>query len=79
MVMALLYDYHHGIDFANGPGTRIRYEMAVATPDSAKYILLVLHTQQWKHIDFRQYSKKENPQLTRHDFNSATIFKDYLE
>ena len=79
MIMALLYDYHHGIDFADETGTIINYEMTVLTPDTAGKILQVLQTKEWKKIDFRRYSKKENPNLTQHDFNSETIFKHYLK
>lgn len=71
--MVLLYDYHHGRDFASEQ-TDWRPKMTAITQNNwSRYQRLIDHTECSK-IDFRKFSKTLNPRLKHYDFsNEAAI------
>ena len=77
-VMVILYDYFHGIDFAQSGGSQLRSPMVIVTKDNVDYYLNNLSKEKLskesiKKVDFTQYSMKLNPKLKgyRFDLNSV--------
>ncbi|MFY0562535.1 ABC transporter substrate-binding protein [Archangium lansingense] len=72
--LVLLYDYHHGKDFA---AERLdwRTEMVAITRGNVDEHLRLLGDPSWKKIDFRAFSKVANPTLKHYDFSLQALFK----
>lgn len=75
-VLVLLYDYHHGLDFADAMGVNIMPDhlATIDTPEGASLYQKVLidHPES---IDFRLFSKRCNPKLEHYDFRYETLLK----
>jgi ABC-type sugar transport system substrate-binding protein len=76
-VMVLLYDYLHGIDFAE-ENIRMRSPMGIVTKDNVDLYLKKLtekklSKENLRKIDFTQYSKKLNPGLKKYQFSLDSI------
>ncbi len=72
-VMVLLHDHHHGLDFAR---ERVdwRSEMLPITRENLSRCLEFLgDSRRWKAIDFRAFSKAENPGLSRYTFSFEAL------
>lgn len=67
--LILIHDYHHGIDFANEPGVEMQTPMKPITVDNAEEYLHRLNKLDWHKVDFRQFSKKYNPELKTYDLS----------
>ena len=66
--LVMLYDYHHGHDFAESEGLELDRPMfTLFTPDKARRFLEVF-AQGVPAIDFRRYSKAHQAGLPRYDF-----------
>jgi len=74
----LLYDYLHGIDFAESEGINLRSEYMSLDADSVTKYKQRFGNKDWDKIDFRQLSKILNPTLKHYSFSMQTIF-DQLE
>ena len=77
-VLVQLYDYFHGIDFAE-EGVSQRTAMPIITRKNATVFLQditndKLQKNNLRRIDFTQYSKYLNPELTKYQFNLESIF-----
>jgi ABC-type sugar transport system substrate-binding protein len=71
--LVLLYDHHHGLDFAR---ERVdwRSEMLTITRQNlARCLVFLGDSQRWEEIDFRAFSKAENPDLKRYDFSFEAL------
>lgn len=71
--LVLLYDHHHGLDFAR---ERVdwRSEMLPITRRNLPRCLEFLgDSQRWEAIDFRAFSKAENPGLSHYDFSFEAL------
>lgn len=66
-VAILVYDYLHGLDFADELGSEIVFPTLVATRDNARQ-----HTELGKcvpSLDFKSFSKVHNTRMARYDFS----------
>lgn len=72
--LVLLYDYHHGRDFAS---ERLdwRTELVAITRDNVDAYLLLLDGKHWEELDFRAFSKAANPSLKHYDFSFQALFE----
>ena len=66
-IFIYLYDYLHGIDFADERTTELSAPLHVATKENAEQYLQLVR--QLSTIDFRPYSKHLNPELKKYDFS----------
>lgn len=68
--LILIYDHHHGIDFASDEtAAEMQTAMEAVTAANAEEYLNKLYKLDWWKIDFRQFSKKHNPKLKDYDFS----------
>ena len=72
-----LYDYHHGIDFAEDGGASYKLGLQLITPDSINRYPFLLGDRDWNKIDFRAHSKTLNPSRKKYRF-SVSSFLDSL-
>jgi len=77
-VLIQLYDFFHGIDFAE-EGVSLRTPMPIVTRKNAAVFLKnitgdKLHENSIRRIDFTRYSKYLNPGLTKYPFDLESIF-----
>ncbi|MCG8572026.1 MAG: ABC transporter substrate-binding protein [Spirochaetes bacterium] len=75
-VMVLLYDYFHGIDFKSD-GLTLSTRMSALTAENINAYLRYFGKQDWTKIDFKKFSKKNNPSLTKYDFSIDAILKQF--
>ena len=68
--LVMLYDYHHGIDFASDPW---RSTMFAIDRDTLTRYHALFGNREWDMIDFTRYSKAMNPGLTSYDFSLDSI------
>ncbi len=71
--LVMLYDYHHGSDFAplglqSRPAVFSLIDAGMAQRFLARFV-----TEDFTTVDFRQYSRHLHPQLKRYDFSLATL------
>lgn len=71
--LILLYDYHHGHDFA-AQGTRLQYKI-FGSLDSRNidHFLNTFGDRDWNKIDFTRFSKVLNPNLNEYPFDVESI------
>ncbi|PTL76001.1 ABC transporter substrate-binding protein [Vitiosangium sp. GDMCC 1.1324] len=70
--LVLLYDYHHGVDFAS-ERLNWRSEMVPLTRVDVEAYLR-FREPDWEGLDFRAFSKVANPRLKHYDFSIKTLF-----
>lgn len=72
--LVLLYDHHHGKDFAS---ERLdwRTELVPITRDNVDRYLGLFGDSTWEKVDFRAFSKAANPSLKHYDFSLEAVFK----
>lgn len=73
--LVLLYDYHHGKDFAEKIGTKIPTKMSSLTSKNLKSYLKYFRNQDWDQIDFKAFSLHHNPQQKEYRFNLESILE----
>lgn len=73
--LVLLYDYHHGRDFADEGLELARPMFTLFDTRSAARFNQRYHDLDFSRVDFRRYSKVLNPQLSRYNFD----FKQLLQ
>jgi ABC-type sugar transport system substrate-binding protein len=71
--LVLLYDHHHGRDFAS-EGLEWRTSLAPVTRADVDTLLQLLGEGDCAAIDFRAFSKVANPTLTHYDFSLRALF-----
>ncbi|HEX7028240.1 MAG TPA: ABC transporter substrate-binding protein, partial [Gammaproteobacteria bacterium] len=77
--LILIYDYHHGIDFAEGTGAEMQTAMKAVTAGNAEGYLHRLYELDWRKIDFKRFSKKHNPGLKDYDFSLDALLESESE
>lgn len=71
--LVLLYDYHHGRDFAE-EGTRLQQKIFGALHSgNIRHYLEGFEGRDWGNIDFTKYSKVLNPDVGNYDFGVEAI------
>jgi ABC-type sugar transport system substrate-binding protein len=76
LALLLIYDYHHGRDFASDLGVSFRTSMtAILHDDIERRFRKLGRTPDWSRIDFKPLTKTHNPQLKRYDFSWERIFE----
>lgn len=74
--LVMLYDYHHGHDFAADEGLELDQSMFVLfTPPLADRFLERYGELSFAQIDFRRFSKALTPKLKRYDFNFGQLLR----
>jgi len=72
-VTALIYDYHHGLDFAQvAPNYIISTRMAILTKESAKKLVSRFPNFDFSSIDFKRYSRVYT-KLSSYDFSANSL------
>lgn len=73
--LVILYDFHHGVDFAETEGLEMARSMFhLFTPESAR-LFLARFSDRVPAIDFRRYSKVLNPGLDRYRFGFGQLLE----
>ena len=67
--LILLHDYHYGYDFADDAGVQILTPLVPMTAANYKAYQKLLTEEFWESVDFKQYSKKYNPNLKKYNFS----------
>jgi ABC-type sugar transport system substrate-binding protein len=74
-VMVLLYDYHHGRDFAEA-GTQLQYKIFGALHSgNIHQFLNQFGDRDWRKIDFTNFSKVLQPDTRHYQFNVESILE----
>lgn len=73
--LILLYDYHHGKDFADEGLELKRSIFGVINNNNIDFFIKKLGDRDWEKFDFRQFSKVLNPRLKRYNFNAEALLK----
>ena len=74
-VLVLLYDYHHGVDFASS-GVTMHSQMRTIDRDTLDTYLPVLDRANWGDIDFKHFTKTHNQDLTEYDFSPDAVVNE---
>ena len=72
--LVMIYDYHHGRDFAD-EGLQLERNMFVLFDPALAKVFESRFGDKYSSIDFRAYSKKLNPKLARYEFGFAQLLK----
>jgi hypothetical protein len=70
-IVVYLYDYLQGIDFADERGTKIKTKVYLADHSTADSFIKLQH--KYLHLDFTDFSKYHNKNLTHYDFTLQRI------
>lgn len=74
--MVMIYDFHHGRDFAKDEGVELDMSMfTLFTPTEAKVFTQRFGELRFEQVDFRRYSKVLNPKLKRYAFGFAQLLR----
>ncbi|MDX1570576.1 MAG: ABC transporter substrate-binding protein [Xanthomonadales bacterium] len=73
--LIVLYDYHHGIDFADELGVQISTRMQVLTQDNVGDYLERFGSEDWGQVDFKRFSKHLNKDLENYDFSIENLLQ----
>ena len=76
--LIMLYDYHHGIDFTENNGYKFEIEPYAVTKLNLKSYNKTFPIPDWNKINFRQFSKKHYPGISKYEF-SLDAFRKTLE
>lgn len=76
LAMVLLYDYHHGFDFAKTTGTSMFLPLYPVTKENVQEYKEKLENVGWRGVDFKKFSKVFNPDLKKYDFSLKTVLKE---
>jgi ABC-type sugar transport system substrate-binding protein len=72
--LVMLYDYHNNKDFKDDTGVEIVTVMESITRDNIDTFLHKLGKRNWNKVDFRKFTKTNNPALKSYDFSLDAIF-----
>lgn len=73
--LVMLYDYHHGIDFASESSELNSPLFALIDKPAARMLVSRYGDETYSKIDFRQFSKKHAPQLRQYEFGLAPLLR----
>lgn len=71
-VMVLLYDYENGRDFAE-LSTHLSFPMSAIHAGNAEAYMDAFGDGDWSRIDFKRFSRADNPNLGNYPFNLTTL------
>ncbi len=74
--MVLLYDYLHGMDFAE-EALQTRSAMGILTKKNVDAYLQKFGSGHWDAVDFTKFSKKLNPALKQYNFGIDAILAQF--
>jgi hypothetical protein len=77
--LILLHDHHHGHDFAEDLGEDIQTRLEPITAADAGAYLEILTDPDWRAVDFKQFSKVHNPELTTYRWPLNAVFEQLRE
>lgn len=77
--LLLIYDYHHNHDFINDPGLTHVTPLHTITAENVDEFLELTSENNFRKIDFKQYSKTVNPDIKKYDFSLETLYKKFKE
>ena len=72
--LVMLYDYHNNKDFKDDTGVEIVTKLEPITKTNIDTFLQKLGDRDWNKIDFRKFTKTDNPSLTSYNFSLDAIF-----
>jgi DNA-binding transcriptional MocR family regulator len=76
LALLLIYDYHHGHDFADELGVTFKTPMAaMSQAEVRRYVEKVGRNPDWSRIDFKRFTKTHNPDLKRYDFSWERVIE----
>ena len=73
--LAMLYDYHHGIDFNDSSHYIFHSKAHAVTKDNAAAFRKYFLPADWNSVDFRLLTKTHNPKLKEYDFSLEAMQK----
>ncbi|MBN1377747.1 MAG: ABC transporter substrate-binding protein [Gammaproteobacteria bacterium] len=73
--LVLCHDYAHGVDFANSTGVRISTPLSIMDTSNYKQYQTLLKKENWEKIDFKEFSKMHNPNLSEYNFKISQFLK----
>lgn len=74
--LIMLYDYHHGYDFAEKGGAIIRKRIFYVLDDrNVELFLKKFGSRDWSKINFKKFSKACNDSLSKYDFSVNELLK----
>ncbi|MBF0202767.1 MAG: ABC transporter substrate-binding protein [Desulfamplus sp.] len=74
LALVLLYDYHHGKDFATESGIRITTGFKSITSENIQAYENKLRVEKWGSINFKKLSKVYNSKWEKYNFDLEEIF-----
>lgn len=73
--LVLLYDYHHGKDFADEGVALQRQIFGILNRNNIDTFLTTFEDRNWSKVDFWKFSKVLNPHLIQYDFNTQLVLE----
>lgn len=73
--LILLYDYHHNMDFQKELGVVINTQLSIANSDNIQDLQALFKHNNWRHINYREFSKTWNPGLDAYRFNAEEMLR----
>ncbi|GGA87012.1 hypothetical protein GCM10011369_31350 [Neiella marina] len=70
--MVMLYDYHHGHDFARH-NTQLTTQLFPVTRDNIEQVSLLLSANDWQHINFESFSMAQQPEQSAYRFHWPAV------
>ncbi len=77
IIMSLIYDYHHGLDFYQQFGGTIKQKLINANDHLDNISLLYQSDEHWQKLDFTLYSKFKNNKQNQWDLSYSRVLEDY--
>ncbi len=77
IMMALIYDYHNGLDFYQQFGGTIKQKLINANDHLDKIAHLYQSNEHWKKLDFTLYSKLKHNKNKQWDLGYKRVFEEY--
>jgi len=75
--LTLLYDYHHGRDFAI-PDATVKFHMRLIDSENLKTYLPVLNRANWSKIDFKRFTKTHNSSMKEYEFSPDAVVRELM-
>ena len=72
----MLYDYHHGKDFADEGLEQNRSMFILFTPEEARRFQQLFGAQNFDKVDFKKFSKFLNPAIKKYDFSFRKLLTE---
>lgn len=73
----VFYDYFHGIKLKTNGGSNFSSKMAPLTSSNIATYRRKMSQDNWKNINFREFSKKLNPAIKEYNFSPYVVLKQF--